>query len=624
MTPFSSLRNRIFLTSALLAVLSIAVAIYLVNVRVTREAERALQREIQATGTLVDQLRTTRTQTFTTMARLIADTSKLKAAASTNDPQTVKVAVSDIQAQLTLNPHLLLVTNKSGGVLTIIGASSRAADIVAHQPAIREALGGRESVSLLPQANGMLQLVTVPIAIYLTHPEMLGTLSVGFLLDDGFSAQLKAITGSDVAFAMDGQILATTLPREHLNALGSLTHEPEVVRDVRIGNEDYAVLPRRLAASADTDNMSTGPVALILRSRTEQLAGLQAIHTGLGLTAIFAVAVATLLSFAVARTITQPLAAITNAMREVASTGDLTRKIALRKGDRWDDEDARLLATTFNTLTDSIARFQREMSQKERLSSLGGLSTVIAHEIRNPLMIIKASLHALRQPDIDPATTREAVGDIADEVTRLNRIVNEVLDFARPIQFELAPIDLNALCRESAAAAQASGPGAPIQVLVESSLPKVTTDGERLRIALVNLLVNARHAVTERGLSRPSSGGSAGSSQPPEAPPITLQTISMGERAAMVIKDRGVGIDAADLPRVFDPYFTTKRGGTGLGLAIAKNIVEGLRGTIVVASVPGQGTEVRIELPFEAHGQPGYTAEGAVAAAGTGPTPRIR
>ena len=100
MTLFSSLRSRIFITSALLAVLSIAVAIYLVNVRVTQEAERALQREIFATGTLVDQLRTTRTQTFTTMARLIADTSKLKAATSTNDPQTVQVAVADIQKQL--------------------------------------------------------------------------------------------------------------------------------------------------------------------------------------------------------------------------------------------------------------------------------------------------------------------------------------------------------------------------------------------------------------------------------------------------------------------------------------------------------------------------------------------
>ena len=83
-------------------------------------------------------------------------------------------------------------------------------------------------------------------------------------------------------------------------------------------------------------------------------------------------------------------------MREVAATGDLTRKIALRGPARWDDEDARLLATTFNTLTDSIARFQREVAQKERLSSLGRLSTVIAHEVRNPLMIIKAALRTLR------------------------------------------------------------------------------------------------------------------------------------------------------------------------------------------------------------------------------------
>src|SRR4029079_16775147 len=115
---------------------------------------------------------------------------------------------------------------------------------------------------------------------------------------------------------------------------------------------------------------------------------------------VFAVFLATVLSFAVARTITRPLATITGVMREVAATGDLTRKIVLRRGARWNDEDARLLATTFNTLTDSIARVQREMSQKERLSSLGRLSTVIAHEVRNPLMIIKAALHTLRQEGV--------------------------------------------------------------------------------------------------------------------------------------------------------------------------------------------------------------------------------
>ena len=326
------------------------------------------------------------------------------------------------------------------------------------------------------------------------------------------------------------------------------------------------------------------PVALILRSRTEQLAGLQAIHAGLVVTAIVAVILATLLSFAVARTITRPLAAITDVMREVARTGDLTRKIALFQSHRWDDEDARLLATTFNTLTDSIARFQREMSQKERLSSLGGLSTVIAHEIRNPLMIIKASLHALRQADVDAVTLREAVADIDDEVMRLNRIVNEVLDFARPIRFELAPTDLNALCSESAAAAEASGPGARIHLALERSLAPVTTDAERLRIALVNMLVNARHAVAGRELALAASTGTVHPVHTRRKPFLAGGAAGdAAHRSARRPASRSSsriaasGIDPAICEHVFDPYFTTKRGGTGLGLPIAKNIVEGLR-----------------------------------------------
>ena len=163
----------------MLAVLSIGVALYVVNGRVTREAERALQRETAATGTLVDQLRTTRTQTLTAMAQLVADSPTIKAAVDTNDPPTVQNVADGYQRQL--NSNLLLVTHKSGRVLAIVGASLPTAEIVASQPEVRGALEGHESVSLLPQSSGVLQLVTVPIAIGLTRPEILGTLSIGFL-----------------------------------------------------------------------------------------------------------------------------------------------------------------------------------------------------------------------------------------------------------------------------------------------------------------------------------------------------------------------------------------------------------------------------------------------------------
>src|SRR5207247_5047832 len=324
----------------------------------------------------------------------------------------------------------------------------------------------------------------------------------------------------------------------------------------------------------------SGAVALILRSRTLQLQALFAINRDLAVAAVLAVLLATVLSFAVARTITRPLAAITDVMREVAATGDLTQKIALRHNNRWDDEDARLLAATLNTLTDSVARFQREMSQKERLTALGRRSTVIAHEIRNPLMIIKGSLHTLRRAGLGTDALREAVADIDEEVARLNRIVNEVLDFARPISFDLSTVDLNALCRESATAAQASGSGPAIGLDLDPALPPLVTDPERLRSALVNMLLNARHAAN-------GSGGD---------PPVMLRTACAGDRARIVVADRGVGIAPADLGHVFDPYFTTKCGGTGLGLPIAKNVVEGLGGTIQVASVLGRGTEIAIEL----------------------------
>jgi signal transduction histidine kinase len=612
MKVLSSLRSRIFLASAMLAGLCIAVAISLVNVTVTKEAERTLEREIIATGAQVDQLRSERTQTFTLMARLIADLPTLKAALGTNDPPTVQRIAAGYQAKL--NASLFLVTNSRGDVLHAAGGSPRTAAIAARQPAVRDALAGRESLSLLPQPNGILQVVTVPVVLDQPRHEILGTLSAGFLLDDALAAQLKRITGSDVAFGMDGQILASTLPREDHPVLAPYLRSSGISR-LPIGGAEYEALPQPLAQPDERDPLAVGPVALILRSRTDQLQSLQAIHAGLALTAVLAVALATLLSFTVARTIAQPLAAITNVMREVAATGDLTLKIALRHGNRWDDDDARLLATTFNTLTDSIARFQREMSQKERLSSLGRLSTVIAHEVRNPLMIIKAALHSLRQPDADAATVREAAADIDGEVARLNRIVNEVLDFARPIRFELSSASVNDICRESATAALASGTGAAIACELDPGLGALTTDPERLRIALINLLVNARHAVNGRSAA---AGGGTEEHSPDAASPIpapdgasvTLKTIATGAGIRITVADRGPGMTPTDLARIFDPYFTTKRGGTGLGLPIAKNIVEGLGGSIAVSSAPGLGTAIVIEFPFgEAHRPAPDTAE---------------
>jgi signal transduction histidine kinase len=278
-------------------------------------------------------------------------------------------------------------------------------------------------------------------------------------------------------------------------------------------------------------------------------------------------------------------------MREIAATGDLTRKIDLPAGNR--DEDAELLASTFNRLTDSVTRFQREARQRERLSSLGRLSTVIAHEIRNPLMIIKAAVRTLRRESTNQDEVRQASVDIGEEVDRLNRIVGEVLDFARPIRFTYGEADLSALCAQSAAAASAGEPLPSVRVVAPAPVI-VVTDAERLRGVLVNLVTNARQAVAA---ARPAPDAAGDGAAGPAADVEVRVDRNGDERVRIEIADRGPGIPADVLPRVFDPYFSTRREGTGLGLAIARNVIDGLEGSITLSSEAGAGTRVLIDLP---------------------------
>ena len=240
-------------------------------------------------------------------------------------------------------------------------------------------------------------------------------------------------------------------------------------------------------------------------------------------------------------------------------------------------------------MTDSIQRFQREATQRERLSSLGRLSTVVAHEIRNPLMIIKTALRTLRQETVASRSgAQRATRDIDEEIARLNLIVTEVLDFARPIKFELAPADINALATDAVRAAAADGTRPAVQ-----SAPRSADSGGRHRPG------TAAAGPGQRPWQRDPGGRGPRRGRRRHDAPIRLETARLdSERVTITVRDRGTGITAENLAHVFDPYFTTRRTGTGIGLAISRNIVEGLGGRITVASQPERGTEVRIELPL--------------------------
>lgn len=597
MKLFASLKNRIFLACALVAVLSIGFAMRFVTASMAGEAEAELRRGLQRSAALVEENHAARLNTLTLLARLIADLPKLKAALATGDPPTLLPIASDYRERV--KADLFTVGDRKRVVLVSLGG---AGGETADAAAVRSALAGHEATTFQATPNGVLEVVTVPVVLGPDPPEVLGTLSMGFALNDAHASEFKAVTESDLVFALDGRARASTLPGAGEPALARVLQSSGIV-SISVGGSEYVALARALQPAA-----GGSLVAVVLRSRTERLAFLRTLRAALVGAGIVAVVVAVILSYGVARTVTRPVAAITAVMRDIAATGDLTRRIGLRG--QWGDEDATLLATTFNTLTESITRFQGESALRDRLSALGRLSTVIAHEVRNPLMIIKTSLSALRRRGASAAEIGEAAADIDHEVRRLNRIVDDVLDFARPVRLEPAPVDVNALCQDAVGASVARDAGIRVRLALDSSLPLVATDGDRLRTVLVNILENACDAVLARGAAGPAAPAAPAAGSGEDAPDIELRTRFLGgDRLVIEVEDRGMGISPEDLQHIFEPYFTTKRTGTGLGLAIAKNIVDSMRGTLTIRSRPGEGSELRIELRA-----PAVAAEGGAAA----------
>ena len=567
--PLASLRSRVFAATALVAVLPLAAALAFVTRRVAQQAEVELTRSLDEAARLVEQYHRTLVETATERASLVADLPRLKAAVATGDPPTVEQVASFYRASV--RSDVFSVVDRNGRTLASPGAAA------SRWPAP----GGPAAFHI--DRGRLLEAVSVPILLGEQAPELLGYLTLGFALDDAFATRLHALTGSHVAVVKEGRVFASTLPRALDAALGAAD---VTRRSLDLAGEDYGSTRAALGAEPGA------PHVVVLRSRAEALRPLRTLRDVLAVAAVVAVVVSLLLSWAVARTVTRPLAALTDAMKEIAATGDLARRLG--PGRAWDDEDARLVARSFGTLTDSIARFQREASLRERLSALGRLSTVVAHEVRNPLMIIKGSLRVLRREDAAAAEVREAAADIDSQVARLDRVVGDVLDFARPLRIEPASVDAAAIARDAAHAALEGAAGVSARFSFEPRATSLVTDGERLRAALVNLVANARDGIEARAERSPSE---------PAAVEIGSRRLDSG-RVLLWIEDAGVGIAAADLPHVFEPYFTTKRTGTGLGLAIARKTIEALGGTLRLNSRPGAGTRVEIELPTSAPAEP--------------------
>ena len=223
-----------------------------------------------------------------------------------------------------------------------------------------------------------------------------------------------------------------------------------------------------------------------------------------------------------------------------------------------------------------------EKLEREKALLLEKMAPILAHEIRNPLGSIKGAAQVLRS-EAESAEQRNLLDVITEEVDRLNRVVTQFLDYARPYQPDLQPRSINAVIEKVLTVVEANSISSRIEIQWElhPHLPPVPMDQEQIHQVILNIVINAIEAMPDGGT-------------------LTVRTFRIdgatGDAVGVSIRDTGQGIRRETLKQIFTPFFTTKERGVGLGLAVCQRIIRNHGGRIRVKSIPGKGTIFYIRL----------------------------
>jgi signal transduction histidine kinase len=236
----------------------------------------------------------------------------------------------------------------------------------------------------------------------------------------------------------------------------------------------------------------------------------------------------------------------------------------------------------FDDITDR-SDLERRLLQADKLSSIGLLAAGVAHEVNTPLAVISTYAQMLAKQVAADEQKSKLLEKIAKQTFRASEIVNSLLNFSRNSPADFADVDLNRIADETVALVRHQLDRAQIRVALDlqAEMPTIKGNSGKLQQVFLNLVLNARDAM--------DGGGT-----------LTVRTTTEGGSARVEVADTGQGISPENLPRIYDPFFTTKvaRKGTGLGLSVTYGIVQEHGGSIEVSSQVGRGTKFLLEFPL--------------------------
>jgi signal transduction histidine kinase len=317
-----------------------------------------------------------------------------------------------------------------------------------------------------------------------------------------------------------------------------------------------------------------GFVVALVAETSELAAGSRAMARTILLTAALSGIVMVLVSQVVVRRVTAPLDRLVSFVRQM-SPDDRKRRAEVGHN------EVGALALAFNDMLERLERSQDALVRSEKLALAGLIAARVAHDIRNPLSSIKMQTQLLRDRLGGDPDDEAAVTAVLHDIEQVESVIRDLLELARPGELRLERGALNAVIHDALRqlGAQFRHRKISVDVHLTETLPPILVDHSRFKQVLLNVLVNASDAMPTGGL-------------------VTLSSRMAGSSELLVeICDDGIGMDAATLARVFDPFVSTKRDGVGLGLVNAKAVVEAHGGRISLASRTPTGTCASIWLP---------------------------
>jgi len=238
-----------------------------------------------------------------------------------------------------------------------------------------------------------------------------------------------------------------------------------------------------------------------------------------------------------------------------------------------------------------LRKAQDEIIKSEKLASVGRLAAGVAHEIGNPIGITLGYLELLKDGTLSKVESRDFLKRIESEITRINQIIRQLLDFSRPASGEREQTHIHGLIMETINMLKPQPMMAHIKIrpVLQASKDTVWADPNQLKQVFLNIILNAADAVTVKEVSNDETAGT-----------LTIKTIDAEDSIELRFEDTGSGIPEQELAHVFDPFYTTKDTGTGtgLGLSVCYRIIEGMEGSILAENNQGEGTTIIIDIPI--------------------------